>query len=74
MNFIKSPLPSSRVVKLLLPVSAGSPQTASEEDLLKASRNSSEKHRQLNSGWRWTVKLFSGAEQLAPAFGSAAIS
>lgn len=77
MNFIKSPLPSAKVVKLLQTVSAGSPQTQQVRRIysrLLEIAQIKEKHHQLNSGWRLTVRLFSGAEQPAPAFGSAAIS
>lgn len=77
MDFIKSPPPSAKVVKLLQILSAGSPQTQHvrriDSRLLEIAQIK-EKHGQLNSGWRWTVRLFSGAKQPAPAFGSAAIS
>lgn len=76
MNFIKSPPPSAKVVKLLQTISWKPSNTAVRRiySRLLEIAQIKEKHHQLNSGWRWTVRLFSGAEQPAPAFGSAAIS
>lgn len=77
MSFIKSPPPSAKVVKLLQTLSAGSPQKQQARKIyskLLEIAQIKEKHCQLNSRWRGAVRLFSGAEHPAPAFGSAAIS
>ena len=76
MNFIKSPPLSAKVVKLLQTLWAGSPQTQQVRRIYSRLLEIAQikEHCQLNSGWRWTVRLFSEAEQPAPAFGSAAIS